>query len=93
MPIDMTDVFTDEGQISMPRILAQAAKNPQSIAGLMRLGKNSKIAAEAIGRFLDRYVSMVAARMSDLEQRAAAAGQPEFRSMTQSQLAAADFYL
>ena len=74
MPIDMTDVFTDDGQISMPRVLAQAAKNPQSIAGLMRLGKNSKIAAEAIGRFLDRYVSMVAVSMSDLEKQAAAAG-------------------
>jgi nucleoside phosphorylase len=74
MPIDMTDVFTDEGQISMPRILAQAAKNPQSISGLMRLGRNSKAAAEAVARFLDRYVSMVAARMSDLEKQAAAAG-------------------
>ncbi len=76
MPIDMTDVFTDEGQISMPRILAQAAKNPQSIAGLMRLGKNSKIAAENIARFLDQYVSTVAMRMSGLEQKAAAAGRP-----------------
>jgi hypothetical protein len=72
----MTDVFTDEGQISMPRILAQAAKNPQSIAGLMRLGKNSKIAAENIARFLDQYVSTVAMRMSGLEQKAAAAGRP-----------------
>ena len=74
MPIDMTDIFTDEGQISMPRVLAQAAKNPQSIAGLMRLGRNSKVAAEAIAGFLDHYVSMVAARMSGLEQNAAAAG-------------------
>jgi nucleoside phosphorylase len=72
MPIDMTDVFTDEGQISMPRILAQAAKNPQSIAGLMRLGRNSKLAAEAIAGFLDRYVSMVAMPMRDLEKQAAA---------------------
>jgi adenosylhomocysteine nucleosidase len=75
MPIDMTDIFTDEGQISMPRILAQAAKNPQSISGLMRLGRNSKVAAEAIARFLDLYVSMVAMRMNDLEHRAAVAGQ------------------
>jgi adenosylhomocysteine nucleosidase len=74
MPIDMTDVFTDDGQISMPRILAQAAKNPQSISGLMRLGKNSKMAAENLARFLDRYVSTVAARMTDLEKQAAAAG-------------------
>jgi hypothetical protein len=74
MPIDMTDIFTDEGQISMPRVLAQAAKNPQSISGLMRLGRNSKAAAEAVAKFLDRYVSMVAARMGDLEKQAAAAG-------------------
>jgi adenosylhomocysteine nucleosidase len=75
MPIDMTDIFTDDGQISMPRILAQAALNPPSIAGLMRLGRNSKLAAESLAKFLDQYVATVAARMNDLEQRAAAAGQ------------------
>jgi len=75
MPIDMTDIFTDEGQISMPRILAQAALNPQSISGLMKLGRNSKLAAESLAKFLDQYVATVAARMNDLEQRAAVAGQ------------------
>jgi hypothetical protein len=69
----MTDIFTDEGQISMPRVLAQAAKNPQSISGLMRLGRNSKAASEGMARFLDKYVSIVAARMSDLEKQSAAA--------------------
>jgi adenosylhomocysteine nucleosidase len=75
MPIDMTDIFTDEGQISMPRILAQAARNPQSISGLMRLGRNSKLAAESLAQFLDKYISTVAPRMNDLERRAAVAGQ------------------
>jgi adenosylhomocysteine nucleosidase len=74
LPLDMTDIFTDEGQLSMPRILAQAARNPQSISGLMRLGRNSKLAAESLARFLDQYVSIVALRMNSLEQRAAAAG-------------------
>ena len=73
MPLDMTDIFTDDGQISMPRVLAQAAKNPQSISGLMRLGRNSKAAAEGMARFLDKYVSTLAARMSDLQQLPAVA--------------------
>jgi adenosylhomocysteine nucleosidase len=75
LPLDMTDIFTDEGQISMPRILAQAARNPQSISGLMKLGRNSKLAAESLARFLDKYVSAVALGMNSLEERAAAAGQ------------------
>ncbi len=86
MPIDMTDIFTDEGQISMPRILAQAAKNPQSIAGLMRLGHNSKVAAETIAGFLDqlRFNGGGAHERSGAEGRCG--GAAGFRGVKQSHI-------
>ena len=31
LPLDMNEVFTDEGQVSIPRILGQVALHPQSI--------------------------------------------------------------
>ena len=47
------DIFTDDGQVSMPRVLAQVALHPAVDSGLMRLGRNSKRAAESLGEFLD----------------------------------------
>ena len=59
LPLDMTDVFTDDGQISMPRVMAQAARNPQAIPALVKLGQNSKKAAESLAKFLDRYITAI----------------------------------
>jgi nucleoside phosphorylase len=68
-PIDMSQVFTDEGQVSIPRVLGQVALRPQSLPGLIRLGKNSSIAAESLVRFLDAYVVALASRVAQLETK------------------------
>lgn len=64
LPLDMNQVFTDEGKVSIPRVIGQIALHPSSLAGLVRLGQHSASAAEALARFLDSYVQSVAVRTS-----------------------------
>ncbi|MGB8542212.1 MAG: hypothetical protein WCD49_11310 [Candidatus Acidiferrales bacterium] len=69
LPMDMSEIFTDEGQVSIPRVLGQVALKPQSLPGLVRLGKNSKVAAQSLSRFLDTYVAALANRTAPLETK------------------------
>lgn len=69
LPLDMNEVFTAQGAVSIPRILGQVALNPQSIPGLVKLGQRSKRAAESLGAFLDRYIFEVSRRASLLESK------------------------
>lgn len=73
LPLDMNRIFTDEGQVSIPRVLGQVALHPTSVPDLVRLGQNSKIAAESLARFLDKYITTVSQRFQTLERRAGAA--------------------
>ncbi len=73
LPFDMTGVFTAEGRISMPLVLAQVAKHPGSITAVMKLGQSAKSAATELSRFLDRYVEKLVAAGTDLEGKAASA--------------------
>jgi len=69
LPIDMAEILTDEGQVSIPRVLGQVALKPQSLPGLVRLGKNSRVAAQSLSRFLDSYVAALANRTAPLETK------------------------
>ena len=73
MPFDMTGVFTEEGRISMPLVLAQMAKHPQAIPAVMKLGQSAKTAATELAEFLDRYIEKLASAGTDLEGKAASA--------------------
>src|SRR6202041_2278330 len=73
LPLDMNRIFTDEGQVSIPRVLGQVALHPTSVPDLVRLGQNSKTAAEALARFLDKYVTTVSQRFQTLEKRSGVA--------------------
>lgn len=75
LPFDMNGIFTDEGRISMPLVLAQMAKHPQSIAAVMKLGQSAKAAATALAGFLDRYIERLAAASGALEGNAKSAGE------------------
>jgi nucleoside phosphorylase len=69
LPIDMAEILTDEGRVSVPRVLGQVALKPQSLPGLLRLGKNSRAAAQSLSRFLDAYVAALANRTAPLETK------------------------
>ena len=73
LPLDMSRILTDDGRVSMTRVLSEATLHPGSLPGLMKLGKQSKQAAEALASFLDKYVAMIAGRMGNLEAKAEAA--------------------
>lgn len=71
LPLDMNQVFTQNGHVSVPRVLGQVARHPGAMPGLMKLGKQSRTAAESLAQFLDRYVARVAERTAALEARSA----------------------
>jgi adenosylhomocysteine nucleosidase len=73
LPFDMTGIFTEEGRISMPLVLAQVARHPQSLSAVLKLGQNAKAAAAALAEFLDRYVERLAVAAASLEGKAASA--------------------
>lgn len=64
LPLDMNQVFTEAGQVSIPRVLGQVARRPQALPGLVRLGRQSQDAAESLARFLDAYLPVLAAQKS-----------------------------
>jgi len=72
LPLDLNRVFTGAGAVSVPRVLGQVTLHPGAVPGLMKLGQQSKRAAESLAQFLDRYVAMLAERARNLEVKVAA---------------------
>jgi adenosylhomocysteine nucleosidase len=72
LPLDMNEVLTDEGRVSIPRVLGQVARNPSSLPGLMRLGQDSKRSATALCEFLDRYMQRLAEAAQVFDSKRAA---------------------
>jgi len=73
LPLDVNRILTDQGQVSIPRVLAQVALHPTSLPDLVRLGQNSKAAAESLAQFLDKYIATVSQRFQTLERSAGVA--------------------
>ena len=69
LPLGVNGIFTDEGQVSIARVVGQVARHPQSISSLVKLGQQSKLAAESLTRFLDRYVGTLVKRTQSLESK------------------------
>jgi len=57
LPIDFNRTMSSDNRVSVPRVLAEVAKNPGTLAPLIRFGKQSRSAAEALARFLEAYVN------------------------------------
>ena len=74
LPLGVNGIFTDEGQVSISRVVGQVARHPQSIPSLVKFGQQSKLAAESLIRFLDRYVGTLVKRTQSLESKATAHG-------------------
>jgi len=73
LPIDMAEILDSDGQVSVPRVLGQMALHPAAVPGLMRLGRQSKAAADALAQFLDRYIAAIAGRAELWDKAAASA--------------------
>lgn len=59
LPVDLSAAVDDRGQVAVGSVLRIAARNPGQISALMKLGRDSKRAAESLSRFLDAYISSI----------------------------------
>jgi adenosylhomocysteine nucleosidase len=73
LPLDMNDILSRDGEVSMPRVLGQVALHPFAVPGLLRFARSGRQAAASLARFLDRYVGVVAEHSGALETKTAAA--------------------
>jgi adenosylhomocysteine nucleosidase len=72
LPVDLTKALDDRGQVSISGVLKLAAGNPMQLGALMRLGRESRAAAEALARFLQYFIEQVAGRGAELGIQAVA---------------------
>jgi len=56
LPVDFNLALTGKGDISLGRIAGQALRHPKSVKGLLKLGRQSRKAAEALADFLEQYI-------------------------------------
>jgi adenosylhomocysteine nucleosidase len=56
LPVDFNRVTSEAGEVSIVKIVAQAAAHPASIPALIRFGRQSRNAAEKLAIVLDSYI-------------------------------------
>lgn len=59
LPVDLSTAVDERGQVSIGRVLKMVAGSPSQISALMKLGRESKAAAETLARFLESYIEKV----------------------------------
>ena len=64
LPLDFNRVMTPAGEVSIPKVLGQVVRHPFSAPALVRFGNQSRMAAEKLCAFLDRYVEGIVSAMS-----------------------------
>ena len=68
LPVDFNRVTSESGEISIAKIVAQAAAHPRSIPALIRFGRQSRNAAEKLAIVLEACVQRLAS--SDIMKQA-----------------------
>lgn len=72
LPLDMNGIFTERGRVSLARVVGQVALHPASLPQLVKIGQQSKRAAESLAKFMEAYVTRLAEKMQLLDAQAAA---------------------
>jgi nucleoside phosphorylase len=60
LPLDFNRAMKSSGRLSLPRLLAQLARQPRRLPGLLRLSAESRRAATKLAAFLDSYLETLA---------------------------------
>lgn len=60
LPLDFNRTVGAKGQISIPLVFGQLARNPRRLPGLVRLGRDTQKAATSLAAFLDGFVESLA---------------------------------
>ncbi len=61
LPLDFNRTVGPLGQVSIPRVFGQLARNPHRLPGLIRLSLDTQKAATCLAKFLDFYLESLAA--------------------------------
>ncbi len=74
VPLDFSQALTSEGEVSIPKVFVQLARNPQALPGAARFARQCRRAARLLARFLDVYVGSLPTEIEAcaLESRVAA---------------------
>ena len=59
LPLNFSRTLTSTGAVSIPRVLGETLRHPGAAPALMRFAKQSRMAAEKLCGFLDRYLEGV----------------------------------
>ena len=62
LPVDFNRVTSEAGEVSIAKIVAQAAAHPASIPALIRFGRQSRNAAERLAVVLDACIEKLASK-------------------------------
>jgi adenosylhomocysteine nucleosidase len=73
LPIDFSLTLSKNHQVSVRKILLQLLKNPLALPALLRFGKQSRLAAERLAKFLDTYVQIVSTVKTETRSKEVAA--------------------
>ncbi len=65
LPLDFAQVVNERGAVSLPRLMAQIARSPWSLPGVVRFGRESRRSATLLAGFLERCVGTLAERAEE----------------------------
>ncbi len=60
LPLDFNRVFSERGEVSVPKVIGQLVRRPGRLPGLLRLANESERAADSLARFLDAFLQQEA---------------------------------
>jgi adenosylhomocysteine nucleosidase len=72
LPLDFNRVFSERGEVSVPRVVGQLVRSPGRLPGLLRLANESERAASALAHFLEAYLQQIEAGPFDESEKAEA---------------------
>jgi adenosylhomocysteine nucleosidase len=61
LPLDFDRIFSERGDVSVPKVLGQIVRSPGRLPGLLKLANESERAAYSLARFLDAYIQQIEA--------------------------------
>jgi adenosylhomocysteine nucleosidase len=67
LPMDFGNLLDENGNVKGGKVARALARSPHKLPALVRLGTNSRAAAEKLAEFLERFVTKLAAPRGDAE--------------------------
>lgn len=82
MPVDFGASVDDHGSVRIAGVVRMVARHPLNVPALIRLGRESKTAAEGLAHFLEAYIKQISLAShgwppAELQEVAASRGNPK----------------